>query len=126
MPKDRRRDTPDFRGSRAYSNLKLERQLDRARSANLVERVETAIRAASPLLANLYLHWFDALFHGPGGPARWADAKLVRNADDFVSLAKQMGAETTEFIESRLEGKFQLAARDDQRSSMLQADLDLD
>jgi RNA-directed DNA polymerase len=22
----------------------------------------------SPLLANLYLHWFDALFHGPEGP----------------------------------------------------------
>jgi RNA-directed DNA polymerase len=63
---------------------------------------------ASPLLANLYLHWFDALFHGPQGPARRADAKLVRYADDFVVLAKQMGSETIEFIESRLEGKFQL------------------
>ena len=63
---------------------------------------------ASPLLANLYLHWFDALFHGPKGPARTADVKLVRYADDFVALAKQMGSETIEFIESRLEGKFQL------------------
>jgi RNA-directed DNA polymerase len=63
---------------------------------------------ASPLLANLYLHWFDALFHGPEGPARKADVKLVRYADDFVALAKQMGSETIEFIESRLEGKFQL------------------
>jgi RNA-directed DNA polymerase len=63
---------------------------------------------ASPLLANLYLHWFDALFHGPQGPARRADIKLVRYADDFVALAKQMGSETIEFIESRLEGKFQL------------------
>jgi RNA-directed DNA polymerase len=63
---------------------------------------------ASPLLANLYLHWFDALFHGPQGPARRADVKLVRFADDFVALAKQMGSETIEFIESRLEGKFQL------------------
>jgi retron-type reverse transcriptase len=63
---------------------------------------------ASPLLANLYLHWFDALFHGPGGPARWADAKLVRYADDFVVLAKQMGSEIIGYIESRLEGKFQL------------------
>jgi RNA-directed DNA polymerase len=63
---------------------------------------------ASPLLANLYLHWFDALFHGPKGPARRADVKLVRYADDFVALAKQMGSETIEFIESRLEGKFQL------------------
>ena len=33
---------------------------------------------ASPLLANLYLHWFDVLFHGPQGPARKADVKLVR------------------------------------------------
>ena len=62
----------------------------------------------SPLLANLYLHWFDALFHGPQGPARRADVKLVRYADDFVAMAKQMGPETIEFIESRLEGKFQL------------------
>ena len=62
---------------------------------------------ASPLLANLYLHWFDALFHGPPGPARRADVKLVRYADDFVGLAKQIGSETIEFIESRLEGKFQ-------------------
>jgi RNA-directed DNA polymerase len=63
---------------------------------------------ASPLLANLYLHWFDALFQGPQGPARRADAKLVRYADDFVVMAKQMKSETIEFIESRLEGKFQL------------------
>jgi RNA-directed DNA polymerase len=63
---------------------------------------------ASPLLANLYLHWFDALFHGPQGPARVSDAKLVRYADAFVVLAKQMGSEIVEFIESRLEGKFQL------------------
>ena len=34
----------------------------------------------SPLLANLYLHWFDKLFHGTGGPATWAGAKLVRYA----------------------------------------------
>ena len=62
----------------------------------------------SPLLANLYLHWFDALFYGLEGPGRRADVKLVRYADDFVALAKQMGSETIEFIESRLEGKFQL------------------
>ena len=54
------------------------------------------------------MHWFDALFHGPQGPARKADVKLVRYADDFVALAKQMGPETIEYIESRLEGKFQL------------------
>ena len=32
----------------------------------------------SPLLANLYLHWFDKAFHGVRGPAHWAGAKLVR------------------------------------------------
>ncbi len=63
---------------------------------------------ASPRLANLYLHWFDALFYGTQGPGQRADVKLVRYADDFVALAKQMGSETIEFIESRLEGKFQL------------------
>jgi hypothetical protein len=47
----------------------------------------------SPLLANLYLHWFDALFHGPQSPARWADAKLVRYADDMVMLAREWTAE---------------------------------
>jgi RNA-directed DNA polymerase len=32
----------------------------------------------SPLLANLYLHWFDKLFHRGDGPAEWATARLVR------------------------------------------------
>jgi RNA-directed DNA polymerase len=62
----------------------------------------------SALLANLYLHWFDALFHGANGPARTGKAKLVRYADDMVVLARQWTAELTEYIESRLEGKFQL------------------
>ena len=63
---------------------------------------------ASPLLANLYLHWFDALFDGPKGPRQRMDAKLVRYADDFVVLAKQMTSDIVDFVESRLEGKFQL------------------
>ena len=62
----------------------------------------------SALLANLYLHWFDALFHGANGPAREGKAKLVRYADDMVVLAREWTPELTEFIESRLEGKFQL------------------
>ena len=41
----------------------------------------------SPLLANIYLHWFEKAFHGPQGPAHWAKAKIVRYADDFVILA---------------------------------------
>lgn len=62
----------------------------------------------SPLLANLFLHWFDALFHGPQGPARWADARLVRYADDMVILARKWTVELTVWVESRLEGKFGL------------------
>jgi RNA-directed DNA polymerase len=62
----------------------------------------------SALLANLYLHWFDALFHGANGPARMGEAKLVRYADDMVVLARRWTAELTEYIETRLEGKFQL------------------
>lgn len=62
----------------------------------------------SPLMANLFLHWFDALFHGPQGPARWANAKLVRYADDLVVLAREWTAELTGWIETRLEGRFGL------------------
>ena len=62
----------------------------------------------SPLLANLFLHWFDALFHGPQGPSRWADARLVRYADDMVILAREWTGELTDWVESKLEGKFGL------------------
>lgn len=61
-----------------------------------------------PLLVSLFLHWLDALFHGPQGPARWAAAKLVRYADDLVLLAREWTAELTAWVESRLEGKFGL------------------
>ncbi len=40
----------------------------------------------SPLVSNLFLHWFDVVFHREDGPAYWATAKLVRYADDFVVL----------------------------------------
>ena len=45
----------------------------------------------SPLLANVFLHWFDVFFHCSGGPAHWANAKLVRYADDFVVMARYQG-----------------------------------
>jgi RNA-directed DNA polymerase len=58
----------------------------------------------SPLLSNLYLHWFDKLFHRADGPAYWAKAKLVRYADDFVVLARYQGSRLQDWIESKLEG----------------------
>ena len=57
----------------------------------------------SPLLANIYLHWFDKIFHKRNGPAFWAGAKLVRYADDFVVMARYMGVQLTEFVELKLE-----------------------
>jgi len=57
----------------------------------------------SPRLANLYLHWFDKVFHLPTGPAHWAPAKLVRYADDFVVLARHQGRKLKEFLEDKLE-----------------------
>jgi RNA-directed DNA polymerase len=57
----------------------------------------------SPLLANLYLHWFDTVFHRPTGPAQWAKAKLVRYADDLVVLARYQSPKLIGFIETKLE-----------------------
>ena len=57
----------------------------------------------SPLLANLYLHWFDKVFHRASGPAHWARAKLVRYADDFVVLAPQQTPRLVGWIEAKLE-----------------------
>jgi len=57
----------------------------------------------SPLLANIYLHWFDHVFYAKGGPARWANAKLVRYADDFVVMARYIDGRMTGWIETKLE-----------------------
>jgi RNA-directed DNA polymerase len=57
----------------------------------------------SPLLANVYLHWFDVRFHREGGPARFAKARLVRYADDFVVLARYQGRSLVEWVERTLE-----------------------
>jgi RNA-directed DNA polymerase len=58
----------------------------------------------SPLLANIYLHWFDKVFHFSGGPAQWAKARLVRYADDLVVMARYQGKDLVEYIETKLEG----------------------
>lgn len=62
----------------------------------------------SPLLANLYLHWFDKLFHRDDGPVRWANARMVRYADDFVIQAKYISDRLREWIETTVEGRFGL------------------
>jgi RNA-directed DNA polymerase len=57
----------------------------------------------SPLLANIYLHWFDKRFHGQDGPAQWAKARLVRYADDFVVMARYQGSRLVGWVEKILE-----------------------
>jgi len=57
----------------------------------------------SPLLSNLYLHWFDKVFHKPDGPAVWANARLVRYADDFVVLARYQSERLKGWIGDKLE-----------------------
>ena len=59
---------------------------------------------ASPLLANIYLHWFDKKFHRQDGPANWAKARLTRYADDFVVQARYQSSRLKQWIEGELEG----------------------
>jgi hypothetical protein len=58
----------------------------------------------SPSLANVYLHWFDKMFYRQDGPSQWANARLVRYADDFVVMAKYQGYRIDEWIDAKLEG----------------------
>jgi RNA-directed DNA polymerase len=62
----------------------------------------------SPLLANLYLHWFDKKFNGAEGPYKWANARIIRYADDFVIMARYMGSRIIDFTETMLEQRFDL------------------
>ena len=67
----------------------------------------------SPLLANVYLHWFDKVFHRADGPAQFAKATLVRYADDFVILARYQGPRLMAWVEKTLEGWLGLAINRD-------------
>lgn len=63
----------------------------------------------SPLLANIYLNDFDAAFNeDPTSPMKFAGAKLIRYADDFVVMAKCMGEKIGGWIEKQLEEKLKL------------------
>ena len=62
----------------------------------------------SPLLSNVYLHWFEYAFHLKSGPHHWASAKIVRYADDFVILARYQGPFLVSWIENTLESRFNL------------------
>lgn len=57
----------------------------------------------SPLLANLYPHWFEVVLLRELKRGR-VEAGLVRYADDFVILTGQLTDRLTLFVEEKLEG----------------------
>ena len=68
----------------------------------------------SPLLANIYLHDFDKAFNEDlNSPLRFAGARLIRYADDFVVMAKYMGKRIINWIEGEIEGKLKLTINRD-------------
>lgn len=62
----------------------------------------------SPLLANVHLHWFDRAFHNAHGPFKWANARLVRYADDFVIIARYVGDRIERWVEEKIEARLGL------------------
>ena len=53
----------------------------------------------SPLLANVYLNFFDRAFNrDEDSPSKFANAKLIRYADDFVIMVKYMGSRIIKWI----------------------------
>jgi len=71
----------------------------------------------SPLLANIYLHYFDRAFHEDcNGPLRFANARLVRYADDFVVMARHMGGRIRGWVDNQLEQGLGLVVNRDKTS----------
>jgi len=63
----------------------------------------------SPLLANIYLHQLDKAFcEGRDSPRNFANARLIRYADDFVVMARYMGNRIEGWLESTLETELKL------------------
>jgi RNA-directed DNA polymerase len=68
----------------------------------------------SPLLANIYLHDFDKAFNGdPKSPRYFANARLIRYADDFVIMARYMSRRIVDWIEGEVESKLKLTINKD-------------
>ena len=63
----------------------------------------------SPLLANIFMHAFDTAFiHDTQSPLHFANARLIRYADDFVVMAKYVGGRIKTWIEDLLEDTLKL------------------
>lgn len=61
----------------------------------------------SPLLANIYLHWFDKLFSRTPDASN-GNAVLVRYADDFVIMMKRCKTELSRWVIRTLSERFEL------------------
>ncbi len=57
----------------------------------------------SPLLSNIYLHELDRDFHKPQGPAQFANARMVRFADDMLIMAQWMSPRIQRWLGTKLE-----------------------
>ena len=44
------------------------------------------------------------MFHRKDGPSHWANARLVRYADDFVVMARYQGYRIDEWLDAKFEG----------------------
>lgn len=63
----------------------------------------------SPLLSNLFLHQLDKAFHAqPDSPYYFANARLIRYADDFVVQARYVGNRIIDWIEHVVEEELKL------------------
>ena len=63
----------------------------------------------SPLLANIFLNELDKAFHcQPGSPLYFANARLIRYADDYVVMARYMGRRITDWLEAIVEDQLKL------------------
>jgi RNA-directed DNA polymerase len=57
----------------------------------------------SPLLSNLYLHWFDKVFHNKKGPSQTIKGRLTRFADDFIVQMRYQSTYLNEYIRNKIE-----------------------
>lgn len=64
----------------------------------------------SPLLANIYLHELDKAFEeDSGSPRKYANARLIRYADDFVISARYISRRIQTWVEAKLENELLLS-----------------
>ena len=64
----------------------------------------------SPLLANIYLHELEHAFYtDPDSSFRFANARIIRYADDFVVVARYMVRRITDWIEQTVEERLNLS-----------------